>query len=207
MHTHTHIGASFIISLSHLVCNGPSSQLYNEEFYLSNGIEYVTGIPVLCEDFAIIALCNDGSIYDDPASLFCDALGYESMFIIVFVIIYFSYSDGVSINMNQASYGTLPNGTQYFNNYTCPSDAEHYDNCTANSTTNPNCTNSSFNYVIQCSRPEQSKSYWTLCIWKYLYNVKPQKYIFYAPCIQFFYLKFYFTTTEGKFCRYKDMHI
>ena len=139
------------------MCNGPSPQLYSNVSYVSNGIEYVTGIPVFCENFTIIALCNDGSIYDDPASLLCDALGYESMFIIVFVIIYFSYSDGTFININSASYGTLPNGTQYFNNFTCPSDAVHYDNCTANLTTNPQCTNSSYNYVIQCSRREQSK--------------------------------------------------
>ena len=145
-----------------LVCNGPSLQLYNYQFYLSNGIEYVTGIPIMCENFAIRALCNDGSIYDDPASLLCDALGYESMFIIVFVIIYFSYSDGMSINNNQASYGTLPEGTQYFNNFTCPPDAEHFDNCSVNSSTNPNCARSSYNYVIQCSRQAQSKSYWTL---------------------------------------------
>ena len=157
MHTHSLMKLILFLFLSHTVCNGPSPQLYNNMSYVSNGIEYVTGIPVTCEDFTILALCNDGSIYDEPASLFCDALGYESMFIIVFVIIYFSYSDGTSINMNQASYGTLPNGTQYFNNYTCPSDAEHYDNCTATSTTNPNCTNSSYNYVLQCSRRQLSK--------------------------------------------------
>ena len=157
VHTHSLMKLHLFLFLSHVVCNGPSPQLYNNVSYVSNGIEYVTGIPVLCEDFTILALCNDGSIYDDPASLFCDALGYESMFIIVFVIIYFSYSDGTSININSASYGTLPNGTQYFNNYTCPSDAEHYDNCTANSTTNPNCANSSYNYVIQCSRRQLSK--------------------------------------------------
>ncbi|XP_019854701.1 PREDICTED: uncharacterized protein LOC109583709 [Amphimedon queenslandica] len=122
------------------LCNGPSFQLYNEQFYLSNGIEYVTGIPILCEGFAIIALCNDGSIYDDPASLLCDALGYEN---------------GISINSNQALYGTLPTGAQYFNNFTCPPDAVHYDNCTANFTFNRNCASSAYNYVIQCSRPAQ----------------------------------------------------
>ena len=73
------------------------------------------------------------------------------------LLFYFSYSDGTSIDIDQASYGTLPEGTQYFNNYTCPPDAEHYDNCSVNSTTNPQCTNSSYNYVIRCSRREHSE--------------------------------------------------
>ena len=52
---------------------------------------------------------------------------------------------------NSSSYGTLPGGTVYMNNYTCPSNAVHTKNCTFNYTTIPQCASSTY-YAIQCSR-------------------------------------------------------
>ena len=162
------------VPFPHTVCNGVSPQFYSNVTYVTDGIEYVTGIPILCEDGAIGALCNDGTIYDDPARLFCDALGFESMFCLFINLPYhlsssfslFSSSpDGTTVMTNSYSFGTLPNGTTYYSNYTCPSDAVHYDNCTANETTNPQCSNSSYNYVIQCSRRERGKlQVYNVCI-------------------------------------------
>ena len=154
------------VPFPHTVCNGAGPRFYSNVTYVTDGIEYVTGIPILCEDGAIGALCNDGTIYDDPARLFCDALGFESMFgLFINLPYHFSSSfslfssspDGTTVMTESSSFGTLPNGTIYYSNYTCPPDAVHYDNCTANETTNPQCSNSSYNYVIQCSRRERSK--------------------------------------------------
>ena len=78
------------VPFPHTVCNGFGPRFYSNVTYVTDGIEYVTGIPVLCEDGAIGALCNDGTIYDDPARLFCDALGFESMFVCLLIYLIIS---------------------------------------------------------------------------------------------------------------------
>ena len=86
------------------MCNGVSPQFYSNVTYVTDGIEYVTGIPILCEGGTIEALCNDGTIYDDPARLFCDALGFESMFVCLLIYLIISFplsSSSFSLQMVQ----------------------------------------------------------------------------------------------------------
>ena len=54
--------------------------------------------------------------------------------------------------VNSTEYGTLPQGTAYYTNFTCPPNARSVDDCGAILVQCPSA-GSSMEYVLQCSRP------------------------------------------------------
>ena len=58
------------------LCDGPDISLYNNQTAIVNGLEGVSGTLGLCQDGTLTGFCDDGSIDDGAAQMFCNALGY-----------------------------------------------------------------------------------------------------------------------------------
>ena len=70
---------SFLSSqISASLCDGPEISLYNNQTATVNGTEVVNGTFAVCQDGTLIGFCDDGSIDDGAAQMFCNALGYLS---------------------------------------------------------------------------------------------------------------------------------
>lgn len=53
---------------------------------------------------------------------------------------------------NSSVYGTVPQGTVYFTNFNCPSNAVSVDSCTAVPATNSQCLLGGQDVVLQCTK-------------------------------------------------------
>ncbi|XP_019854126.1 PREDICTED: neurotrypsin-like, partial [Amphimedon queenslandica] len=116
------------------VCNGPEISLYNNQSVIVNGTETINGTFAVCQDGILFGFCDDGSIDEEAAQLFCNSLGY----------IY-----GKKI---PSSGYRLPTGALYLSNISCTSTQDGPTNCTDGGvTSNPACYNGSLDYNVECT--------------------------------------------------------